>query len=174
MDIALTINIVVPQLATGTVSGARTDGQADADAGEDGDGLEAVLTDGEEEEGPAAASAEPAGGADADGLGPNKRQKVSRAAAGAAGAGGGETERDPPPAAARGRITRFAQPRHRMFETRDTFIPHSDYGRSIEGFHFQNISTSSFRCALPLSLPSPQPIPYTTIIYMTAIIMSQV
>ena len=46
---------------------------------------------------------------------------------------------------ARGRITRFAQPRYRMFETRDIYTPSSDYGRSVEDFRFRDISSSSFR-----------------------------
>lgn len=46
---------------------------------------------------------------------------------------------------ARGRITRFAQPRYRMFETRDIYTSSSDYGRSIEDFRFRDISSSTFR-----------------------------
>lgn len=50
------------------------------------------------------------------------------------------------PLATRGRITRFAQSRYRMFETRDPYTSFSEYGRSLEDFGFHDL-ISATRCS---------------------------
>ena len=47
--------------------------------------------------------------------------------------------------APKGRITRFAQPRYPMFETRDMHAPFTDYGRGVEHLQLHHLSTSSSR-----------------------------
>lgn len=46
---------------------------------------------------------------------------------------------------AKGRITRFAQPRYRMFETRDMYTPSTEYGRGIADFDFRDLTSSISR-----------------------------
>ena len=49
------------------------------------------------------------------------------------------------PVVRRGRITRFAQPRFRMFETRDLYTAYSEYGHSLEEFNLRHVPPSAVR-----------------------------
>jgi hypothetical protein len=44
-----------------------------------------------------------------------------------------------------GRITRFAQPRYPMFETRDNHLPFDDYGRGLDDLEFRDITSGNSR-----------------------------